>query len=190
MTFNFGWTNEQTVVKQIRCYGLGGQGVVTGAKLLAESVVRQGKYAQTTPAYGHERRGAPVSADVFTSDQPIKVKCFVFEPDVVVLFGTGILAHGVDVARGARSETVFIVNAREDQSLPFDASAIYTVDALTISLAETGSDVPNAAMLGAMAAAGLADIDVVATTIMNKFGSRGAVNANAARRAYAETRRA
>ena len=176
-------------MKQIKCLGLGGQGVVTGAKLLAEAVVVQGMYAQTTPAYGHERRGAPVSADVFTSAQPIKVKCFVFAPDVVVLFGTGILGHGVDVTRGTTKDTVFIVNAREGQSLPFFTSALYAVDALTIALEETGNDVPNAAMLGAMAAAGLADIEAVAATITNKFGSKGAANANAARRAYAETRR-
>ena len=55
-------------MKQIRFLGLGGQGVVTGAKLFSEAVVTQGTYAQTTPAYGHERRGAPVSADVFASD--------------------------------------------------------------------------------------------------------------------------
>jgi pyruvate ferredoxin oxidoreductase gamma subunit len=176
-------------MKQIKCFGLGGQGVVTGAKLLAEAVVMQGKYAQTTPAYGHERRGAPVSADVFTSEEPIKVKCFVFEPDVVVLFGTGVLGHGVDVTKGVTEETVFIVNARAGQTLPFSAATVYSVDALEISLAETGNDVPNAAMLGAIAAAGLADIDTVAATITKKFGSKGAANANAARRAYAETRR-
>ena len=103
-------------MKQIRFYGLGGQGVVTGAKLFAEAVVAQGKYAQSTPAYGHERRGAPVSADVFISDDPINVKCFVFEPDVVVLFTTGVLAHGVDVMKGAKKETSFIVNTATDIS--------------------------------------------------------------------------
>ena len=177
-------------MKQIKCYGLGGQGVVTGAKLLAEAVVMQGKYAQSTPAYGHERRGAPVSADVFTSEESIRVKCFIFKPDVVVLFGVGVLSHGVDITKGTTEDTVFIVNARDDQTLPFSASTVYIVDALGISLAETGNDVPNAAMLGAIAAAGLADIDQIAETITTRFGSKGgAANANAARRAYAETRR-
>jgi pyruvate ferredoxin oxidoreductase gamma subunit len=177
-------------MNQIKCYGLGGQGVVTGAKLLAEAIVMQGKYAQTTPAYGHERRGAPVSADVFASEQPIKVKCYVFEPNVVVLFGTGVLGHSnVDVTKDTSKDTVFIVNARADETLPFTTGTIYRVDALTISLEETGSDIPNSAMLGAIAAAGLADIDVVVDTITRKFGSRGEIGAKAARRAYAETRR-
>ena len=97
-------------MRQIRFLGLGGQGVVTGAKLFSEAVVSEGKYAQTTPAYGHERRGAPVSADVFSDDQPIRPKCFVFEPDIVVLFGTGVLAHGVDVTKNTHPDTLFIVN--------------------------------------------------------------------------------
>jgi pyruvate ferredoxin oxidoreductase gamma subunit len=176
-------------MKQIRFLGLGGQGVVTGAKLFSEAVVTQGAYAQTTPAYGHERRGAPVSADVFASDEPIKPKCFVFEPDIVVLFGAGVLAHGVDVMKNTHADTLFIVNAEEvNPSMPFAGRKVFSVDALGIALEVTGNDVPNAPMLGAMAATGLVDLDAVATTILKKFGAKGPVNADAARRAYAETR--
>ena len=176
-------------MKQIRFLGLGGQGVVTGAKLFSEAVVTQGTYAQTTPAYGHERRGAPVSADVFASDQPIKPKCFVFEPDIVVLFGTGVLAHNVDVMKNTHADTLFIVNATGvDPSMPFAGRKVLNVDALGIALEATGNDVPNAPMLGAMAAAGLVDLESVTTTILKKFGAKGPANADAARRAYAETR--
>jgi len=176
-------------MKQIRFIGLGGQGVVTGAKLFSEAVVTQGTYAQTTPAYGHERRGAPVSADVFASDQPIKPKCFVFEPDIVVLFGTGVLAHGVDVTKNTHPDTLFIVNTPTvDPSLPIAGRKVMNVDALGIALEVTGNDVPNAPMLGAMAAAGLVDLEAVTSTILKKFGAKGPANADAARRAYAETR--
>ena len=82
----------------------------------------------------------------------------------------------------------------QEQRLFDDSLRGYLADRLPMerlrSLAETGNDVPNAAMLGAMAAAGLADIDLIAETITKRFGSKGgAANANAARRAYAETRR-
>jgi Pyruvate/2-oxoacid:ferredoxin oxidoreductase gamma subunit len=43
-------------------------------------------------------------------------------------------------------------------------------------------------MLGAMAAAGLVNLEAVTTTILKKFGAKGPANADAARRAYAETR--
>ena len=95
----------------------------------------------------------------------------------------------MDVTKGATKDTLFIVNAVDPKTLPISSANIYAVDALGISLAETGNDVPNAAMLGALAKAGLVDIDTVADTIERKFGSKGAANAKAARRAYAETRR-
>jgi len=44
------------------------------------------------------------------------------------------------------------------------------------------NDVPNAPMLGAMAAAGLVNLEAVTTTILKKFGAKGPANADAARR--------
>ena len=48
-------------MKRLKFYGLGGQGVVTAGKVLSSAVsLHEDKYAITVPAYGHERRGAPV----------------------------------------------------------------------------------------------------------------------------------
>ncbi|MEM0385135.1 MAG: 2-oxoacid:acceptor oxidoreductase family protein, partial [Nitrososphaeria archaeon] len=47
---------------EIRWHGRGGQGAVTASELLANAVVRVGKFAQFFPAFGPERRGAPVLA--------------------------------------------------------------------------------------------------------------------------------
>ena len=39
---------------RLKFYGLGGQGVVTAAKVLSAAVpIYEGKYAVTIPAYGH-----------------------------------------------------------------------------------------------------------------------------------------
>lgn len=55
-------------MKQIKMFGLGGQGVVTAAKIFCEAVaIHEGAYAQAIPAYGHERRGAAVYADAMIS---------------------------------------------------------------------------------------------------------------------------
>ena len=72
--------------------------------------------------------------------------------------------------------------------MPFAGRKVLSVDALGIALEATGNDVPNAPMLGAMAAAGLVNLEAVTTTILKKFGAKGPANADAARRAYAETR--
>ncbi len=89
-------------MKQLKFYGLGGQGVVTAAKILSVAVsIHEGRYAITVPAYGHERRGAPVYTDVMVDQKPIQVNCFVYEPDIVVVLDEFIVEkHGIDVGRG------------------------------------------------------------------------------------------
>ena len=65
-------------MKRLKFYGLGGQGVVTAGKVLSSAVsLHEAKYAITVPAYGHERRGAPVFTDVVMDDKPVLVNCFV-----------------------------------------------------------------------------------------------------------------
>ena len=52
---------------KLKFFGLGGQGIVTAAKTLSEAVsIYEEEYAITVPAYGHERRGAPVNTSIMT----------------------------------------------------------------------------------------------------------------------------
>ncbi len=55
---------------KLKFYGLGGQGVVTAAKMFSEAVsLYEDKYAITVPAYGHERRGAPVNTSIIMDEE-------------------------------------------------------------------------------------------------------------------------
>ncbi|NJD01076.1 MAG: pyruvate ferredoxin oxidoreductase, partial [Ruminiclostridium sp.] len=57
---------------KVKFYGIGGQGVVTAAKLLCHSVcMYEDRHAKTIPSYGHERRGAPVFSDVIIDDKNV-----------------------------------------------------------------------------------------------------------------------
>ena len=59
---------------RIKFYGIGGQGAVTAAKILSQAVsIYQDEYAITVPAYGHERRGAPVSAHIILDNKPVEL---------------------------------------------------------------------------------------------------------------------
>lgn len=173
-------------MRQIKIYGLGGQGVVTAAKILSEAVaIRENKYAQAIPAYGHERRGAPVYADVIMDENPIMLKSFVYNPDYVVVFDLSVIDKGVNVMSGVSPETVFILNAGGvDENAPFKNHRVLYVDALQISLDVIKRDIPNAAMLGAMAGAGLVGIASVKKEIEKTFGKAGALNAEAAQQAH------
>src|SRR5659263_576547 len=70
---------------EIRFHGRGGQGAVTSVELLALAAIEEGKYAQGFPSFGPERRGAPVLAFSRVDDKPIKLRCKIVKPDVVVV---------------------------------------------------------------------------------------------------------
>ena len=172
-------------MKQIKIYGLGGQGVVTAAKLLCEAVaIHEDAHAQAIPAYGHERRGAPVFADAIISRDPIKMKGFVYAPDYVVLFDDSVIDKGIDVKAGTSENTVFIVNTEKlKEKYPFNGHKVYLVDAQSVALDAIGRDIPNTAMLGALAGAGIVGLDAVTKAIRGKFGAAAADNIKAAENA-------
>jgi 2-oxoacid:acceptor oxidoreductase gamma subunit (pyruvate/2-ketoisovalerate family) len=58
---------------ELRFHSRGGQGGVIAGKLLAVAVFKEGKYVQTFPTFGVERRGAPVMTFVRISDKPIQI---------------------------------------------------------------------------------------------------------------------
>ena len=49
-------------MQQVRIHGRGGQGVVSGAEILAVAAFLEGRHAQAFPSFGSERMGAPVMA--------------------------------------------------------------------------------------------------------------------------------
>jgi pyruvate ferredoxin oxidoreductase gamma subunit len=59
---------------EVRWHGHGGQGAVTSAELVAKAAINEGKYAQAFPAFGAERRGAPVAASIRISSEETLVK--------------------------------------------------------------------------------------------------------------------
>jgi len=181
-------------MKQLKFYGLGGQGVVTATKALSIAVsIHEGKYAITVPAYGHERRGAPVYSDVIMDDEPVKVNCFVYEPDVVVVMDAWIDSKNVDVAKGKRGDTVLILNTDKDESVKRYSDKhgfkdIYHTDATKIALENIGVGIPNASILGALAKAGFVSIEAIEKALIDFFGEKaGEKNAKAARDAFNAT---
>jgi pyruvate ferredoxin oxidoreductase gamma subunit len=173
-------------MKQIKMFGLGGQGVVTAAKVFCEAVaIHENAYAQAIPAYGHERRGAPVYADAMISRDPIKMKGFVYAPDYVAIFDVSVMDKGIDVMAGTSEQTVFIVNVPKlQEKYPFHGHKVYWVDAQAIALAALKVDIPNTAMLGALAGAQLVGIEAVKAAIADKFGGNAQPNLDAAQAAF------
>ena len=86
------WSSNSGLI-EIRWHGRGGQGAVTSAELLAKAAIDEGKFAQAFPAFGPERRGAPVVAfDRIKSQSPIRVRAEIREPDVVIVLDPTLLS--------------------------------------------------------------------------------------------------
>ena len=79
---------------EIRWHGRAGQGAMTAAKIVAQAAYLEGYQGVTaTPSFGAERRGAPVSASIRISSEPIMVVSEVEKPDVVVVLDHTMLKY-------------------------------------------------------------------------------------------------
>lgn len=175
------------MIYKIRWHGRGGAGVVTAARLLgASAALYEGLHAQSFPAFGPERRGAPVQAFTKIASQPIRDRSQIYDPDYVVVLDASLLAT-VNVLQGLKAGGTVIVNTQaspESLGLPEDFQVI-TVDATGIALEYLGVPIVNTAMLGAFCAGtGLVDIKSAAKVILEEFGPKGDRNVQAAQAAY------
>ncbi len=177
---------------EIRWHGRGGQGAVTSAELLAQAAINEGKYAQAFPAFGAERRGAPVIAFVRIDDsRPIRIRAEITEPDIVVVLDPTLL-RVVNVASGLKSDGIQVVNTPKE---PADirrefgiTGTLATVDATMIARELLGVPIVNTAMIGALLkAAGLVKLESLIEPLKERFGRLAERNINAMQRAYEVT---
>ena len=174
-------------MKEIRIHGRGGQGSVTAAELLAVAAFADGKFSQAFPAFGVERRGAPVQAFTRVSDETIRLRSQIYEPDYVIVQDPTLL-EVVDVASGTKEGGVIIINT-EYPPEKFDLNTkakIMTVDATRIALDVIGRPIVNTVLLGAFAGAtGEIKPESIMEAVKERFpGKVGDKNAEAIKKAY------
>ncbi len=142
---------------EVRWHGRGGQGTVTGAKSLGETVQGAGKFVVAFPEYGPERRGAPLRAFNRFSDHEIRIHTPVQNPDIVIIVDPTLIGSGKIIA-GVKPETKYIVNTRRPAKeikklLNADTQKVFTIPANRISKELFKKEIPNSAMMGAFAKA-------------------------------------
>ncbi len=140
-------------VYEVRMHARAGQGAKSGSQLLAEAAFKEGKYIQSFPEYGSERRGAPTVAYTKIADKILRSHEPVINPDVVMVLDFGIM-RSIDVTAGLPTTGLLIVNTKvcsaEIQKLTKYAGPTYNIDATSISLEMMHRDTPNVPMLGAL----------------------------------------
>ena len=176
---------------EIRLHGRGGQGAVTSAELLALAAINQGRYAQAFPSFGPERRGAPVVAFCRISDEPIRLRTNIYNPDLVLVLDPSILRL-INVSAGLKEDGALVTNTkytgkeiREELGIKH---ALGTVNATQIAREELGLPITNTTMLGSLLKAGdIMDPDALIEPLKNRFGRIAEKNIRAFQRAYEET---
>ena len=176
---------------KLKFFGLGGQGIVTAAKVLSAAVsLHENKYAITVPSYGAERRGAPVYTSIIIDEQPVLLNCFVYEPDIVLATDDSLMDRNINIGEGIPENAVLVINTKSLDNARmhkarFGFSQVYYVNATEIAVKSIGRTITNSSMLGAIAKTGLVNIESVEKALIETFGEKGgAANAKAAREAY------
>lgn len=177
---------------EIRFHGRGGQGAVKASDILAMAAFAEGKEVQAFPFFGVERRGAPVTAFTRISDQEIRIHCYIYEPDVLVVLDPTLIG-AVPLTEGLKPNGSIIINTERqpgDFSFPeAENPIIYSVDcssiALKYGLGTPAAPIVNTAILGAVSkATKLASIDSIMGAIKERIPLKKEENAQAAKETY------
>lgn len=178
---------------EIRFHGRGGQGAVTSAEILAQAAILDGKYAQAFPSFGAERRGAPVLAFTRISNEPIRIRIGIYNPDIVVVLDSTLI-QTEPVFSGLKDNGVVVINTKKSpeeirEEFKFKGK-IVTVDATKIAMEELGVPITNIAILGALCRGmpSLAKTESLEYFIAERFPHLKEKEIRSFRRAYEEAR--
>jgi len=134
---------------EIRLHGRGGQGAVTAANILAAAAFEGGKQSQAFPAFGVERRGAPVESYVRISEKQIHLRSQIYEPDMLIVLDPSLLKEE-SIFRGLKKGGLIVANTAGGFKRAGHKSIC--VDATSLANDILGRPITNTAMLGAFAA--------------------------------------
>jgi 2-oxoacid:acceptor oxidoreductase gamma subunit (pyruvate/2-ketoisovalerate family) len=119
--------------------------------------------------------GAPVTAYTRISNEPIRLHCSVYDPDVVVVLDNTLLKTVPVTAGLNRDDDVLIINSPEAPSvfranLRVEKGHVWTVPATEIALSILGAPITNTALLGVVArATEVVSMNGISIAIKEKF---------------------
>lgn len=176
---------------EIRFHGRGGQGTVVASKIMADAVFLDGAFSQSFPAFGVERRGAPVTAFLRVDDRPIRVRTEIYEPDHIVILDP-LLVDQVPLTRGLKPGGTILINSDQEPETfrdRFGGFGVVTVPASRIAyrrgLGSSQAPIVNTAILGAVnGVLEVVTMESLMRAIQKGVPMRAEENAEAAREAF------
>lgn len=170
---------------EIRFHGRGGQGAVIASTLLASACSKENKHVLAFPLFGFERRGAPVMAFARLSDEPILLRCQVYEPDHVVVLDPSLIKVSNITAGLKRGGWIVINSERSPAAFGFPPEFnVACVDATSIAvnnrLGSRNAPIVNTAILGAFArATGIVSVSAILAAVKEEAPTKPEANAAA-----------
>ncbi|MDP8223675.1 MAG: 2-oxoacid:acceptor oxidoreductase family protein [Candidatus Lernaella stagnicola] len=175
---------------EIRFHGRGGQGAVIASKVMAVALFMEGKWVQSFPKFGVERRGAPVEAFLRVDKDKILLRNNIYEPDHIIVLDRTLI-EAVDVTTGLAKGGLVLINSNQTPA-DFPDLADFSVACVNASaiaikhrLGSPAQPIVNTAILGAFAkASGMMSIDSICEAIRQDVPIKPDANATAAREAF------
>ena len=169
----------------IRMSGLGGQGVVTSAHLMAMAASHEGKFAISNPFFGAEKRMAPAESYVRIGEEKIYDRGELVFPHVVMVYHPQVITMGKSYTMpfysGIKDGGLIIINddielltEEEKEDLAKKKITVYYVPATKIALELAGTELAtNMGMLGALAGLTHAvTMDGLDKALKDRFGKK------------------
>lgn len=169
----------------IRISGLGGQGAVTAAHLLAMAANKDGKFSISNPFFGAEKRGAPAESYARIGTERIYDRGELVFPDVIMVFHPQVItmqkSYTAPFYSGIKENGLVIINTSadllsdEDRRTLDDLNvAVFNHDATKLALEIGKTELStNMAMIGACAGiTNIVSLKALDGAIQDRFGKR------------------
>ena len=169
----------------IRISGLGGQGAVTAAHLLAMAANKDGKFSISNPFFGAEKRMAPAESYARIGSERIYDRGELVYPDVIMIFHPQVItmqkSYTAPFYSGIKENGLVIINtsdallSEEDHQRLEDLNvAVLNHDATKLALEIGKTELStNMAMLGACAGVTkIVSLKALDGALQDRFGKR------------------
>ena len=169
----------------IRISGLGGQGAVTAAHLLAMAANKAGLYSISNPFFGAEKRMAPAESYCRIGPERIYDRGELVYPEVIMVFHPQVItlqkSYTAPFYSGIKKNGLIIINTSTDllteedhQRLDDLNVAVYDIDATSLALEIGGTELStNMAMIGACAGiTRVVSLDELEKALQDRFGKK------------------
>lgn len=169
----------------IRMSGLGGQGVVTSAHVMAMAANKDGKFSISNPFFGAEKRMAPAESYCRIGMERIYDRGELVYPDVIIIFHPQVItlqkSYTAPFYSGIKKNGILIINSNADllseedkETLAKDNVSVYTFDATHIALEVAGTELSsNMALIGAVSGiTKVVSLDALDKALQDRFGKK------------------